>query len=140
MAEFAFVLPLLLAMIFGVIDFARALYTYHFVSDAAREATRWASVRGSNCNGLDACPAQASDVLAYVASITPPGIDNSLSKLSVDVSWVPPPNALNICATQPKNPGCDVQVTVVYRFKFIFPFLPLSTYAMRSTAEMVISQ
>jgi Flp pilus assembly protein TadG len=140
LAEFAIILPLLVALIFGVIDFARALYTYHFISDAAREATRWASVRGSSCDGLEACPAQTSDVSAYVAGIAPPGIDKSSSKLSVNTEWVPPPNALKICATQPKSPGCDVQVTVTYRFNFILPFLPSAGYAMQSTAEMVISQ
>src|ERR1700730_12645797 len=138
LTEFAFVLPLLFAMLFGIIDFARALYAYHFVPHAARESTRWASVRGSSCNGLDACMAKASDVTDYVVSIAPTGINTS--KLSVDADWVSPPNALNICATQPNSPGCAVRVTVTYQFNFILPFLPSATFPMRSTAEIVISQ
>jgi Flp pilus assembly protein TadG len=140
LTEFALVLPLLFAMLFGIIDFGRALYAYHFVSDAAREATRWASVRGLRCNGLDSCRAGSSDVSNYVVSIAPPGIDTSSSKLTVNANWVPPPNALNICIAEPKSPGCAVQVTVTYQFSFILPFLPSSTYPMSSTAEMVISQ
>src|SRR6266849_2033255 len=139
--EFAFVLPVLFAMLFGIIDFGRALYAYHFVSDAAREATRWASVRGSTCNpGLDSCPASPATVRDFVVSIAPPGIDTSPSKLLVNDIWVTPPNALVICAITPKSPGCDVQVTVTYNFSFILPFLPSGTHQMASTAEMVISQ
>jgi len=142
LTEFALILPFMLAGIFGVIEFGRALYTYHFVSDAAREASRWASVRGQSCKayGSVACPAKSADVEDYVASITPPGIDKSPAKLLVDTAWVAPPGRGNDCAKFPKNPGCSVQVTVTYNFKFILPFLPSSTYAMKSTSEMVISQ
>jgi hypothetical protein len=62
LVEQALVLTILLAVIFGIIDSGRALYTYHFVSQAAREATRWASVRGSTCVGLTGgCPAVRSE-------------------------------------------------------------------------------
>ena len=141
LTEFAFVVPVLFAMLFGIIDFGRALYSYHFVSNAAREATRWASVRGKDCRpGLDSCPAGPDDVTDYVVSIAPPGIDTSSSKLLVDADWVAPPNALPVCVNLPKSPGCDIRVTVTYNFSFILPFLPSGTHPMTSTSEMVISQ
>jgi Flp pilus assembly protein TadG len=142
LTEFALILPFILAGIFGVIEFGRALYTYHFVSYAAREASRWASVRGQNCKvyGSVACPAKAADVDDYVTGITPAGIDKSPARLLVDTEWVAPPGRGNNCGKYPKNPGCSVQVTVIYNFKFILPFMPSSTYAMKSTSEMVISQ
>ena len=142
LVEFAFLIPILFALVFGIIDFGRMLYSYHFVSNAAREATRWASVRGRDCTGLSGCPpgAAAADVSTYVASIAPMGIDTSPSKLSVTTNWVMPPNNLPICATFPNNPGCAVQVQVSYQFKFILPFLPTSGYRMTSTSEMIISQ
>jgi Flp pilus assembly protein TadG len=140
LAEFAFMLPLICLCMFGVIDFGRALYSYHYVSDAAREATRWASVRGKTCSGYpEACPAQAADVSDYVLSIAPPGIDAARGRLSVATAWVAPPGIGNSCRALPNNPGCAVQVTVTYNFKFIFPFLPSSTYTMTSTSEMIIS-
>ena len=46
LVEFALVLIVLMVMMFGIIDFARALYTYHFVANVAREGTRYAIVRG----------------------------------------------------------------------------------------------
>jgi TadE-like protein len=141
LTEFAFVLPLLAMMMFGVIDFGRALYTYHFVSNAAREATRWASVRGSKCNhALSGCSAGPAEVQNFVTSIVPPGIDSSSQFLAVTSTWLPPPGNPASCIGAPNNPGCAVQVHVSYNFKFILPFLPESTYLMQSTSEMVISQ
>jgi len=141
LTEFAFVLPLLAMMMFGVTDFGRALYTYHFVSNAAREATRWASVRGSQCTAWpQACPAIQADVQNYVAGIAPPGIDPSPQTLGVTAAWMPPPGKPASCIGAANNPGCAVQVQVTYNFKFILPFLPKSTYSMQSTSEMIISQ
>lgn len=141
LTEFAFVIPFLLTGIFGVIEFGRALYAYHFVSDAAREASRWASVRGRGCNAWpQSCPASAADVQNYVVSIAPPGINTDPLKLLANTSWVAPPGKGNFCRSFPNNPGCAVQVEVTYQFKFILPFLPTSTYSMKSTSEMVISQ
>jgi Flp pilus assembly protein TadG len=141
LTEFAFILPLLVMVIFGLIDFGRALYTYHFISDAAREASRWASVRGNQCDrGLTGCPAGQGEVQDYVAGIVPPGIDPSPQALSVTAAWVAPPGKVGTCNVFPNNPGCAVQVQVTYNFKFILPFLPNSTYSMRSTSEMIISQ
>jgi Flp pilus assembly protein TadG len=141
LTEFAFILPLLVTVMFGVIDFGRALYTYHFVSDAAREASRWASVRGKQCIAWpQACPASQADVQNYVAGIVPPGIDPNPRTLSVAATWVAPPGKVGTCNIFPNDAGCAVQVQVTYAFKFMLPFLPKSTYAMHSTSEMIISQ
>jgi Flp pilus assembly protein TadG len=51
LVEYALVLLLLMTMLLGIVDFSRVLYAYHFVSNAARDATRWAAVNGSTCNG-----------------------------------------------------------------------------------------
>jgi Flp pilus assembly protein TadG len=142
LTEFALVIPFLLAVMFGVIEFGRALYTYHFVSDVAREASRWASVR-KTCKPvlLQPCPASPADVADYVVSIAPPGIDTSPQKLVVSPAWVAAPGIGSACLLLPNNPGCQaVQVTVTYQFKFILPFMPTSTYPMKSTSEMVILQ
>jgi Flp pilus assembly protein TadG len=141
LVEFAFILPLLVMIMCGVIDFGRALYAYHFVSDVAREASRWASVRGKQCTAWpQACPANQADVQNYVTGIVPPGIDSSQQSLSVSAAWMPPPGNPASCVGPVNNPGCAVQVRVTYNFKFILPFLPKSTYAMQSTSEMIISR
>jgi hypothetical protein len=48
LVEFALVLPLLLLLVWGVIEFGRVLYIYTEVSNAAREAVRYGVARGRN--------------------------------------------------------------------------------------------
>ncbi len=135
LVEQALVIAMLLSVMFGIIDCARALYTYHFVANAAREATRWASVRGSSCNAsLTGCQANPINVGAYVKNVSGMGLDPSL--ITATPSW---PSATPGCATK-NNPGCVVQVQVVYNYHFFFPLLPTSQITMQSTSEMVITQ
>ena len=48
--ESAIVFILFLTMLFGIAGFGQLLYSYHFVSHAAREAARFAMVNGETCN------------------------------------------------------------------------------------------
>jgi Flp pilus assembly protein TadG len=43
MVEFAIVLPVLLMLVFGIVDFGRALYTQNNLASAVREGARFAS-------------------------------------------------------------------------------------------------
>jgi Flp pilus assembly protein TadG len=141
--ESAVIISVLLVMMFGVVGFGNALYTYNFVSNTAREATRWASVRGSTCPlnlpGLpDGCPAKDTDVNAYVQNLST-GIGLDPTKVTTTTTWIAPPNNLAACAAQHNSPGCVVKVQVQYSFRFLFPLLP-SGFTMQSTSQMVISQ
>jgi Flp pilus assembly protein TadG len=132
-------ISVLLVMMFGVVGFGTALYTYHFVANTAREATRWASVRGFTCGGLSGgCPANDSDVNTYVQNLST-GVGLDPTKVTTTTTWVAPPNNLAICTSQPNSPGCVVKVQVQYSFQFLFPLLP-SGFTMQSTSQMVISQ
>ena len=127
LVEFAVVLTVTFMFLFGIMDFARALYAYHFVGNAAREGARYAIVRGATCNSwATACPAAASDIQAYVKNV-PLGINPSA--VAVTTTWSPN-----------NNPGSAVQVKVQYTFHFILPFLPASAMVMTSSSQMVISQ
>jgi Flp pilus assembly protein TadG len=84
LVETAISISVLLTFIFGAIEVGLMLYSYHFVSYAAREGTRYAIVRGSTCSGFSsACPAAASDIQNYVSGLGFPGIDISTSDVSV---------------------------------------------------------
>jgi Flp pilus assembly protein TadG len=48
LVEFVLVLPILLLLIFGLIDFARAWSAHHTIADAAREGTRMLVVSDSD--------------------------------------------------------------------------------------------
>lgn len=137
LVEFALVLILALTIIFGVIDFARALYAYEFVAHAAREGTRYAMVRGAQCQQTDC---SMTGIQTYVKSLANNiGLDPS-AMADPQVTWPSASYNNPSCATTYNNPGCVVQVQVTYNFKFIFPFLPTITYPMISTSQMVIAQ
>src|SRR6185312_4836624 len=62
LVESAISISIFLMVFFAVFDFSIAFYTYHYVSDAAREGTRYAIVRGSQCSSNSKtapCPATA---------------------------------------------------------------------------------
>jgi Flp pilus assembly protein TadG len=157
--EYAIIFMFFLALLLGIFNFGYTLYAYHFVSNAAREATRYALVRGSTCNGdanpnsnpVDpgSCPASnsasgvagpttATDIQQFVTNITPAGLDPT--KVTVNPNnlnfW---PSTQGTCATTSNAPGCTVQVQVSYTFNFIFPFVNNSPLTLTSTSQMVIA-
>jgi|HubBroStandDraft_3_1064219.scaffolds.fasta_scaffold05940_2 Flp pilus assembly protein TadG len=137
LVEQAIILPVLLILFFGVVDMGRALYAYSFVSYIAREATRWASVRGGGVNGK----ATTGDVTNFVKGEATTGINPA--NLAAATVWKPPANGSPLCPGGNANnkPGCVVQVTVTYTFSFAVPLIPGSgTIPMSSESQMIITQ
>ncbi|HEY3988538.1 MAG TPA: TadE/TadG family type IV pilus assembly protein [Acidobacteriaceae bacterium] len=136
--EFALTSSILFALVFGVMAICLALYSYNVVAETAREACRYAIVRGSACNSFSDCNLTPTQLQAYVqntyaqnlgfAGINPGTTAHPL--LTATPSW-PAGN---------KNPGSPVQVTVTYTFPLVIPFVPSRTLTMSSTSQMVISQ
>lgn len=135
LVEQALILPILVALFFGIVDMGRALYSYSYVSYIARDATRWASVRTTNLNGT---PVTQADVTNYVKNVSGMGLD--AARITATTNWIAPANETPLCTTVQKKPGCVVQVTVNYNFKFLFPFLPAGTLPMSSESQMIITQ
>lgn len=152
MLEFGLVIILFMTMFLGIMDFSRALYWYHFVSHAARDATRWAAVNGldcgsdSSCNGvgyMNSGTATEADIQKYVASITPlNGIkasDVTCGGAVVGVCATWPGDGTAGCTAKPKGPGCPVQVTVSYKLDFISTLVHKTSITMSSSSQMVIA-
>jgi Flp pilus assembly protein TadG len=123
LVEFGLVIVVFFMFVFGVMDFGRAIYTYHFVSNAACEATRYAMVRGSNSTD----PVTSADVESYVKSMAPLGVDPS--KLIVSTSWTPN-----------NGPGSSVRVLVSDNFQSMTPFFRTYHMTLSDSSQMVISQ
>jgi len=143
LVEAALSLLVFLVLVFGLVEFTRAVYAYDFVSGAARQATRWASVRGSNCSHtLSGCQATTTNVQTYVQGLAPGGINTS--QITATTTW--PQNPPNCPASPANAPLCDVKVKVSYNFSFVtlsnnIPFLSgLASFTMSSTSDMIISQ
>jgi Flp pilus assembly protein TadG len=86
--EFAIVLPLLLILLFGVIDFGRALQTYITINNASREGARLGSINPDadvDAKVRDAAGEFDNDGLAIAVSF-PDGKDSGDSVV-VDVDY-----------------------------------------------------
>jgi Flp pilus assembly protein TadG len=147
LAEFAIVSLAALTLIFGIIEFGRALYMYHLVTEVSREGTRYAII-----NGSIACPggSPSQDPLqTYVSSQAPIAGPGALtvtttcatSTICANSSSTNCSNASGCTATTaPYNTtGCVVSVKVDYSFHFIIPIVSHLTLPMTSTSTMVIS-
>ena len=119
--EGTFVTLAFLAMILGIIDWSRMMMANNFVSNAARDATRYAMVHGSGSSS----PAQASDLTTLVKNRAV-GLDPT--KITVTTTWNPNNSA-----------GSSVTVQVQYSFQALVPYMP-SSMTLKSASTMIISQ
>jgi Flp pilus assembly protein TadG len=94
--EFALVVPVLLLIVFGLIDFGRALNAQISLTGAAREGARLAALGYSD-----------AAIQARVTAAAP-----SLNGVTATVVANCPPGA---------GPGADAQVDVSYSFSFVTP-------------------
>jgi Flp pilus assembly protein TadG len=143
--EFALSSLLVFAMLFGIIELSMGLYAYNYVSDAAREATRYAIVRGSQCVNMPDCNITTSaPIQTYIQSFHYPGIH--ATNLTAVATWFKatggPPNMTWVaCTVAPCNvPGNAVKVVVTYTFPLAIPLVQVNAFTLHSTSQMVISQ
>jgi TadE-like protein len=166
LVEVAVSLAVYLSLLFAVIEFSLALYAYNFVSDAAREATRYAVIRGENscvpnpsfpnCNLRPASVTSATNpsgnpVLQYIDSFRYPGLNPN--NLSATVSWwVANQNAsgntswttecvgsVDVHGNPCNAEGNAIKVVVTYNFPLSIPWLRPTITNVSSTSQMVIN-
>src|SRR5258707_11392514 len=149
MVEFALVAPLLLLLLFGIVDFGRVIYTYvtlsQAVNEGARVAIRDSPLLPTNADVESAVKAHAVDVALanpcpngpitaatpppgqgwiFITEPDPPSTPESLSPTLPDAPRGQPwANAAGSCsATNPAHDHEPLQVTIYYNF---VPFTPL---------------
>lgn len=163
LVETALSITILLVLVIGIMDACLMVYSYHFISNAAREGTRYAIVRGNtwtqppwNYTGTcgsytDAgCVATIANIQDYVKSLTFPGIDASNITVTPTsyIAYGDTSNCETSSGTPPSSgspPICNargnvIQVNVRYRFATFIPFVPSQWLTMSSTSQMVITQ
>jgi Flp pilus assembly protein TadG len=137
LVAFAVTLPILLSFLFGMVQVCLVFYTYEWISEAAREGTRYAMVHGSTCESSGG------------VSCTVSGTSGAGSFLSVNsyVSAFGLPNlgggTMNVVTTYPDGdevPPHRVMVNVTYTFPYKIPFASTKPISLSSTSEMSILQ
>jgi Flp pilus assembly protein TadG len=141
LVEMALSIAVLLSLVLGIMELSLALYSFHFISEAARDGARYAIVRGSSCPAiLSGCPAAGAgvDVQTYLRNQGFPTINPG--SMAVTTTWPTTGSSCTPSVSPCDNPGNLVKVVVVYQFPLSIPFVPTRTLNMSSTSEMVISQ
>lgn len=122
LVEFAFVLPVLLLLIFGLFDVARAVWQENTLAYAAREGTRYAIVHGS----ASEAPVSQSDHAAVGDVVRDAAV--GVSNITVTVTY---PDAAG--ATPCNDRGCRVAVDATA------PFVPLpSQYLLNGAFQITL--
>ena len=118
MVEFAIVAGLVFfPMVFGIVEFGRAVWARNMVTAAAREGVRFAIVRGSTSGAV----ADSSAIATFVKGRT------GLSPLIVRPVW----------ENNTKDPGTWVEVRVTYNYVPVVPILGSKTII--GTSRQLIS-
>lgn len=102
--ELALVLPVLLLVVFGIVEFGRGLSAYLTIQNAAREGARLAVTGASNADIEDLVRQRAQ----YLEGAGDPGV------LTVEIA---PAEASE------RRPGTSVTVAVTYKFRLIVPLI-----------------
>jgi Flp pilus assembly protein TadG len=121
LVEFALVLPLLLLIVLGIVDFGRAFGYKNQETHLANEAARYAAV-----NSCVACDTAGKTINQFVKDdATPSELRNGLV---LSIAFTDPP---------PKNHciGSPVKVTINYTYKF-FGFLHLVPVTVGGSSTM----
>lgn len=100
MVETALILPIILLLLFGIVDFGRIFHAYLTLDHAGREGARLASIQSED------------NVIKDRITASVAGLDDT--KLTISIA---PAGA----STRPS--GTDVTITLAYSIDFLTPFL-----------------
>ncbi|WP_212733199.1 TadE/TadG family type IV pilus assembly protein [Terriglobus roseus] len=146
LVEFALTIATLMTLVLGIAYCALALYTDHYVADAARAGARYAMVRGATwgvtCASATSynCTATSSSVQAYLLSLAPLGV--KAANTTIVTTWPGTTTAGSTCylLNGIKGLGCSVKVSVTYAFGLSLPLVPNTAILMTSSSTMPITQ
>lgn len=93
--EMAIILPLLMLILFGIIDFGMIMYSREVITNASREGARAGIVQSATKPGVGAIQAIVTNYL------TGTGIDPNAVTINVAGAGLTNPNILNVTVTYP---------------------------------------
>ena len=123
MVESAISMVLFFTLLFGIVGWSLVIWAYVYTGHAAREASRWASMRGSK-SGVTTVQ---QDVIDFVKGTGSQTLGLNPANITVTATWSPD-----------EQPGSTVQVKVAYAVPQVVPFIPAINVS--STSMMTIVQ
>jgi len=128
LVELAFVLPVLMLLVFGIIDFGMGLHSWIVLTNSSREGARLAVVHAPSDGSIDCSPLPAA------GSIERKVCDTAVNLKATNVT-------ITVTNADPgvTKSGQPVTVKVDYQYHLITPFaylMQLSTLSLSSTVQM----
>jgi Flp pilus assembly protein TadG len=142
--EFAIILPFLVVLVFGIIEFGLLLYNQQVITNASREGARAGIVGDCNNRLTDLQISQIVTDYCIVLCPTPTEPTKKCKRLITFNTTNNPP----LTDVEPKSRGCgsgigvghDLTVNVTYDYDFLLPsilgFGPIKTLAAQTVMTM----
>lgn len=134
LVEFALIVPMLLILIFGIVDFGLGLRAYISVASATREGARYAVVGnapGTFTSGT--CSTSTSTTVGKVCQ-TINGLNlANVQNVKVETCNNAAPRVCTPATVANMQPGQAVRVTADYRYHFITPVKALINFVSPGT-------
>lgn len=136
--EFALSAMILFTFFFAIIELGIVLFMQNTAAEVARDTSRWASVRGTDCANPPitdgTCPttgvgATKAQIEAYALASLP-----GASGMTVTPTWY---TAAGVSSSTNQGAGGYVNVVVSYKFVSV-PFIETSALTVSSTSQSVI--
>jgi large repetitive protein len=144
MVEFALALPVLLLVIYGLIEAGRLLFIYATVVTSARQAVRYGSATGANTSNIPFykdCPGiiAAANNVAFINSFSSILVtyDGGLDASGNPIALSGTPS----CTSSPPNSiqnGYRIKVSVSTQYSPIVPLVPFQAFTITSTSTRTL--
>jgi Flp pilus assembly protein TadG len=145
MVEFALVLPILLLLIYGLLEVGRLLFIYSSVVSAARQAARYASTTGVNAGGIFRyrdCDGMrdAAQRVAFIDDFADADIEiwHDEGEGVNEISYCPAGTSFDTTFTPTTGNINRVRVRVHTQYTPIVPIVPLEPFEIESISARTI--
>ena len=147
MIEFALVSALLMTLLFGAVDFGRAIFDYNSVAQGAQLATRFALVNAStycisssDSSSVDKC--KPPELAAFETAITNYTVSRTPGATAMTFAFAFPSTSDCTVSTQPTSyqnlsPLCEITVTASVPFSFTF--FSVGTIVIHSASTQIFT-
>jgi Flp pilus assembly protein TadG len=137
--EFALAVPILLMILYGLLEVGRLLFIYSSAVTAARQAIRYGAVTGINDGGI----LRYQDCAGIRSAARGVGFINEFDNINITFDTGPGTTSFASCdgvdylAVQPQN-GDRLQVSVSTSYEPIVPLVPLEPMTIESSSSRTI--
>ena len=147
LAEFALVFPILVLLLMGFIDIARAVFAYSTLENATRSGTRVAAVNqietSSGCSRESPIVDLSDPTWSIKACTISEAVNLGLTDASITIAYSAPPSLPTLgCTSGSLHVGCLATVTATTSVSPLTPIVGqmFPSFAMTATSQSTIER